>query len=577
MTTPRQNQKVVLEGRGPLTLRPNDHIATGGEGSVFRAGNTVVKIYTDKKHVRVHDIAGKIRALSKLKHPFIVSPSGLVLNSKGNEIGFYMPFAKGEPLVRVFTNDFRQRANFDDANASTLAARMQEVFHYAHDNRALLVDANEFNWLATLGKKKGPEPRVIDVDSWAIGKWPATAIMPSMRDWHSSAFNEGSDWFVWGVVSFQLYTGIHPYKGRLDGFSMGDLEGRMKANASVFDSGVRLNRAVRDFSRIPGPLLDWYVAAFQEGERSIPPSPLESGTALAKAARVLRTVTTASGSLVYEKILEVPGDEVVRVFPCGVALLKSGKLIEFASKRTIGIADSASSEIVAVHGGWLKADYDGSKFVFAYISSRDLSEVSLQSPLRASRVLRYEDRLFIVGEQGLSEISLKILGKPILAVGQTWGALEHATRWFDGVGVQDTMGATYLVAPFGESACAHMRVRELDGFTPTSAKAGDRFVTIVAADQNGAYHKFELTFDRDYTTYDIWQGGTDSPDLNIAMLPKGVCAAVVNDGELVVFVPTTKTLNKVSDKDIATDMLLYNWKNKVLYIKGGALWSIRMR
>jgi len=174
-------------------------------------------------------LVGKIKLLSKLQHKFIVAPTGIVQSKNGKPIGFCMPFSSGEPLPRVFTNDFRVRTGFDDKDASVLVHRMREVVQFAHSNRALLIDANEMNWLAVLAGNKGPEPRVIDVDSWAIGQWSAKVIMPSIRDWHAKQFDQNTDWFAWGIVTFQIYTGIHPYKGKLVGFKPSEMEKRMKA------------------------------------------------------------------------------------------------------------------------------------------------------------------------------------------------------------------------------------------------------------------------------------------------------------------------------------------------------------
>ena len=348
MTAIKKNTEVILEGRGKLIIRPNDHVATGGEGSVYRAGSTIIKLYTDTQKMKRDGMDDKIQALKKIVHPFIVAPQGLVTDNAGRPIGFYMPFSDGEPMPRVFTNDFRKRAGFVDKDAIVLTHRMQEAIACAHQEGAVLVDANEFNWLAVLNSQGGPEPRVIDVDSWAIGRWPATVVMLSIRDWHTRGFTPLSDWFAWGVVSFQIFTGIHPYRGKLDGFKAGDLEERMKANASVFEKGVRLNMAVRDFSCIPGPLMDWYVATFKDKARTIPPSPFQTGKIVGSMARVLRMVVTASGSLVYTKIFEEPGDDVVRIFSCGVALLQSGRLVDFRSKRTIGKTQSHNAEVVRV-------------------------------------------------------------------------------------------------------------------------------------------------------------------------------------------------------------------------------------
>lgn len=579
MSASKGNHVVVLEGRGSLTLRPSDHIATGGEGSVYRASGTVIKLYTDARKMARDGMAEKLRLLTSIDHPFIVNPKGLVLDNRSRPIGYWMNFVEGEPLSRVFTNDFRKREGFDDDDAIKLVDGMRTVVSFAHQKGATLVDANEMNWIAYLQGHDGPQPRVIDVDSWAIGSWPATVIMPSIRDWHTTSFTQLTDWFAWGIVTFQVFTGIHPYKGKLDGFDRGDLEGRMKAHASVFDKNVRLNRAVRDFSGIPGRLLDWYMATFAYGERSEPPSPYESGGATPAATRVLRVTTTnQTGLVVFEKLFGDRSDPVRRVFPCGVVLLESGRLIELSRGRHIASTSSHTCEVVKVQGGWLRGECEGRRntLMFHYINEVSLQEQECPVHVKGRHLVRYNDRLFVVTERGLTEMNLKILGRPLLTVGNTWGVVVNSTRWFDGVGVQDAMGAMFIIAPFGEKACAQVRVRELDGLRVVMALAGNRFVVLTVLDQQGDYKKVELTFNRDYTSYTAWIGDVDTPDLNVALLPKGVSAMIVNDGQLDIFVPTNGSLNKVQDKDITADMILARWGDTVVYIKDGAVWSIRL-
>jgi len=573
----RDKTEVLLEGRGALTLRPSDHVATGGEGSIYRKSNTVIKIYSDQNKMIRDGMEDKIKILSAFRHKFIVSPEGMVADSGRNPVGFYMPLAEGEPLPRIFTNDFRKRENFGDDDSSTLVDRMRETVQFAHGKGAVLVDANEMNWLVRLDKKNGPEPQAIDVDSWAVGKWGAKVIMPSIRDWHTKGFNQLSDWFAWGVVTFQIYCGIHPFKGKLDGYRPNEMEKRMKDNASVFSKQISLNRAVRDFSCVTGRILDWYFKVFQKGLRSAPPSPFDSGVQTAQFGKVMYATVTASGMLIFDKLYGELKSRAIKVFPCGLVLMDSGAIINLRNQKMIAAAKSRKCELVEVQGGWLKSDEDGGKIKFSHIDATSLKEEFLALSIEGKKLIRYENRLFLVTEKGLTEVVFKSLGRPILAIGQTWGAMPNATKWFEGVGVQDAMGATYLIAPFGEKSCVQMRVRELDGLVPVAAKAGNRFITVSTLDQGGNYQKFELTIDRDYASYKLWQGGTDTAELNIAILPKGVCATIVDDGELNIFVPASATLNKVKDKNIATDMALANWDNKVVYIKDGAVWQVKMK
>jgi len=577
VSTRRGNIIVELERRGTLTLRPDDFVACGGEGTIYRAANTVVKIYNDSSKMSRDSMINKLKILSGLRHHYIVVPEGIVFDQKSQPIGFYMAFASGEPMPRVFTMAFRQREGFNDEDAKTLTERMRETVDFVHEKGVILVDANELNWRAIFPGPKGPEPRIIDVDSWAIGRWPAKVIMPSIKDWHTHGFTKLTDWFAWGIVTFQVFTGIHPYKGTLEGYKPGDIEARMKANASVFSPKISLNRAVRDFKCIPGLLLDWYKETFQRGQRMVPPSVFAKGISIAPAAKIARVVTTATGSLIFDLVLR-PISPVIKIWPSGAALLKSGILFDLASKRQFGKLESTKGEVVKVDDGWLLADWTLGNLKFFFIDSRTLETQELSLALAAYQIVRCENRLFVVTKTELIELQFACVGKPVLSTGRRTSILQpKATHWFDSVGIQEAFGAKFLITPFGENACAITRVRELDGLVPVAAKAGNRFVTVIAADKLGTYTKFEFTFSRDYSSYTVWQGDADTPELSIVILPKGVCATIINDGELNIFVPTSGQLVKVKDRQITTSIELANWGDKVVYIDNGEIWSIRMK
>jgi hypothetical protein len=62
-----------------------------------------------------------------------------------------------------------------------LVENMRLAVIAAHQIGAVLVDANEMNYLAD-----GTTPRLLDVDSWQIGPYQPSAIMPSISDVHST-------------------------------------------------------------------------------------------------------------------------------------------------------------------------------------------------------------------------------------------------------------------------------------------------------------------------------------------------------------------------------------------------------
>ncbi|MBP9749909.1 MAG: hypothetical protein KBD21_04215 [Candidatus Pacebacteria bacterium] len=577
MNALRGSMQVLLEGRGPLTLRPADHIATGGEGSLYRAKGTVIKVYTDVTKMRRDRMDAKVSALADFTHPYIIAPEGLVRDAQQAPIGFYMPFFDGEPLARVFTNSYWQREGFKVDDASQVVARMREAMQYAHGKGALMVDPNELNWIVTRGGvSSGYVPHALDVDSWALDSWKPAVIMPSIRDYHATSFTKLSDWFAWGVVTFQVYTGIHPYKGTLRGFAMNDMVARMQTNASVFRKEVRLNRAVRELSTIPARLLDWYEATFEQGERTEPPSPFDTGRGVVQVARTLRMVTSAQGALIYRKLFERVQDPVVEVYPAGVALLRSGALIQLSTQRTIATGVRPGVEVGEVAGGWVVAGVESEHTALTCYGAQGKEECPLA--LGALRMVSGAGRLFALGEQGLQEVQARLFGaRAVASVGTVWPIMPRATAWFGGVGVMDALGAMHLVVPFGERGVTMVRVKELDSVRVLAGEGSGRIVVLTAVTPQGTYERYTVLFDHAMQTCQVTVRTVDTPDQNVTVLPKGVVVSIEEDGELTITVPTSGVVHTVSDKDIATDMALTRWGDKVLYVKGGTVWSLEMK
>ena len=567
--------KVHLDRRGPVTLRETDYVTAGGEGAIYRTGQTIVKIYADPAKMVRDGMPDKIKALGILQRVGIVAPEGLVIDSDERKpIGFYMPFVQGEPMSRVFVADYRTRTGFADKDAVDLAADMHSIVGYAHSKQALLVDANELNWLVHFTKGSAPAAAVIDVDSWAIGRWPATVIMPSIRDWSAKEFNAATDWFAWGIVSFQIFTGIHPFKGKMDGYKPGDLVRRMKDNASVFDKRAKMPLAVRDFSCIPGPLLDWYEATFQQGSRSEPPSPLLTGRP-AKAAQVMRAVTQPfGGALVFEKLFERAGDPVVRIWANGAARLASDEVVDLETGGFIGKAITSGCEVTKTAGGWLLEDYTKSGLVEFLVVSKTITTHSF--PMTVRRFFRAGERLFAVTDRDMAEIEVRDLGRTMITVGRRWSIMAKSTSWFDDVAIQDALGAAFVILPNADGV-HQIRVPELDGAKIISGKAGGRFAAFASLEPDGSYSKIELTFDKTFTKYQVWTGPAADAELNMAIMPRGVVATIVDDFEIAVVVPTNGTVTKIKDAGVSTAMKLANWGEKLVYILDGAVWQLRMK
>lgn len=568
--------KVMLEGKGALTLRPNDYVTQGGEGAIYRKDKHIIKLYLDPTKMVKDGMSEKVRLLAKsFAHPSIVAPKGVVHDEHGMPLGYYMPYVSGVAYPKLFTNDGRAEVGFTDESARQLAFSMRAVITEAHHQGALLVDGNELNWLADITNPKLPVPYAIDVDSWQIGRFKAAVIMPSIRDWHSATITSTTDWFAWGIVTFLLFTGIHPYKGTLAGYKPGELERRMRDNASIFNPGVRLNKTVRDLSCIPAPLLDWYQATFAQGLRTIPPSPLELGKGPSVAGRILRMVTSGTGGLVYEKIFEA-NSAIVSIWPCGLMRTKLGDLFDYEHKRQVGVTTAAQMAAVKSGQGWLMAEQIGSEWQFRYLSGNGQS-VPLSTLLNVETVFRSDNRLFAVTDCELVELAIQQFGKPILIPQRRWSIMGNATSWYRGVGIADLLGSIHLILPSGTDGITQVKVPELSGVRVIGAVGHGRYVEVMTVTQNGNYEALQFMFTHDLKSYRLTTETRDDAEQNLVILPKGVVAQITKDGELSILVPQTGEQKLVTDTDIATTMRLGHQGDRVIYRHENTVWSLRMR
>ncbi len=570
---------IELEGKGPVKLQPKDYVVSGGEGAIYKpSADIIIKLYHDRLKMKADGMPQKLTMLSKINSPFIVNPKGLVYENQA-PIGYYMKFEEGESLAKVITSSYRQRENFGEAEAVELVHNMRDAVQTAHNHKAILVDANELNWLVRR-KKQVVEPKLLDVDSWKIGQWDASVIMLSIRDWHTKGFDEGSDWFSWAVVTFQVFSGIHPYKGGLDGFKMNDIESRMKANKSVFTQNVRLNSAVRDFNTIPGPLLDWYEAVFQAGDRSLPPSPKDVSNRAPRAAVVRRATITKTGDMLelnrlYTSTSEIP----IYVFPCGVVRTHTDKLIDLTTATIYNKkVEGVSCEIISTQYGLLLAEISiDNKLTFTLLT-RDGKATPISSVLSGGRLVRYQNRLFIASEMGLTEVTVKVFAEPKLVTTQMWQYLYNSTNWFSGVGVQDALGAMFLITPFGDKSVEYIRTRELDNEKIVNAMAGSRYVVVITLDsKTGEYSRHEFIFDQKYQSYAYKHNICSTSELNTAMLPKGVIAYIVDDGYMIIEAPTSGNVTDVHDSKIKSSFIMFNWENRVIYTDDHQIWAVSLK
>jgi len=239
---------------------------SGGQATVYLQGSTAYKIYSDPAGMVP---PAKIRQLGMLADPRIVRPKEILLNQSSEPVGYSMDaVTESYVLCQLFPRAFRDRQGITPARVNDLVKQLAELTRHFHDRGFLVVDLNEMNYLLS---KSLDTIYQIDVDSIQTPVFPASALMESVRDRHAqpNEFNTGTDWFAFAVVSFQMFVGIHPYKGIHPAIK--SLDDRMTQNVSVLNPEVGVPAAVLPFAVIPDTYRQWYQAVLEEGCRIPPP------------------------------------------------------------------------------------------------------------------------------------------------------------------------------------------------------------------------------------------------------------------------------------------------------------------
>ncbi|EIJ41089.1 hypothetical protein BegalDRAFT_0166 [Beggiatoa alba B18LD] len=552
-----------IQGGSKVKLSDTDFVAEGGEGKIYVKNQTVYKIYTDPSRVMP---AAKIQELSALDHPNIIRPLALLLDKKNIPVGFTMLQAQNaQSLPRLFTNDFRQQQNISDATIFALLEEMQTTIEFIHRQHCLIVDGNEMNYL--VDTQTWEKPYFIDVDSYQTPHFPATALMPSIKDYHTQGFTPLTDWFAFAIVACQLLVGIHPYKGKHS--NLKGLESRMKANISIFNTAVSLPAAVRDFAIIPSAWQDWFIRLFEKGERLAPPR--LSGKLPAPVLRV--QVIQGTNNFIVSLIHEYPSPIFGYFDYNGLETIFIKNYI-FINKQAYTTQNTAIQVIFEPRS--LTA-------VSACIQQQQLQLTALATgeilalKLNAQDLLTVNNQLYAVQYDKLIAIQLRQVNDKLLATsGTVWQIMPHSHQVFQGFIYQNVLGKPYLVIPY-QQACAILAVPELVGYTVIHGKH-DKGVVMLIGRKNGQYDEIILRFDADYRQYDVRiLENRDILENNFITLDNGVVIHIPEEGEMHIFHRQAQAMKTVKDPFIRTSMRLCHVGTTVLFYEGNKLFSLKMK
>jgi serine/threonine protein kinase len=551
---------VYVQGKSKVTLTQNDFIATGGEGSIYVRGFEAYKIYHDpSKMIPV----GKIRELSRITNPDVIKPEDILLSGSGEPIGYTMRYIKDSyPLCKLFPAVFRTKHGITPEIINKLVHRKRTGVQGIHDCSILLVDLNEMNFLVS---SKFDTIYFIDVDSYGCPHYAAPVLMESVRDRHSKpgVFNEGTDWFSFAIVSFQMFTGIHPYKGshpRVSG-----LDERMLANLSVLNKDVSVPPVCQPFDVIPSGYFQWYLRVLEGGERIPPPEGIE---AIVFTTIVSKPIVTAG--LINMELVHEYSSNIIS-YRCGLAITSTGTYS--GAKRVFGggdfhIARTTSGKRVAV---W-KQDM--------------LKMAGIDSPREIPMILDVDDMFSYGGDvyvkQGnkLLHIELKELYPSVFpAATMVANVTSKSTTMFDGVAMQDALGMWFATILPKAGCTYNVKIPELKGYKVVDAKF-ERGVLAVVGEKQSVYDMFIFRFSNDYSSYDIIKHEDITyTGISMAVLDSGVAVVMVEGTDIVLFSSRKGSTGtrRFSDPAFSADMQLVADGNTLMAIQANRLYKLSMK
>lgn len=514
-----------------VTLDQSNFIAAGGQAEVFGIGSKVYKIYTDSKFLTPEL---KINELSVLTEPFIITPEKLVLDRSDKEVGYT---AKRLPkntysLVELYPKTFKDDKKLDLGKCLNLVDFLRKGYIYVHSKGILVIDGNENNFIVSEDFKT---IYFLDVDSYKTKSFPPIAVMPSIQDYSATEkgnkykATENTDWYSFGIVSFNLLTNLHPFKGKYQPFEGSAIPKderlfeRMKQNISVFNPKVTYPKAqVLDFSLIPQSYKDWYQGIFEKGLRCAPP---ESFVAVAQPTQ---SVKKAVSSIKFgiTNLLTIKPDSLV-----------------FYSPDFLITSDT-------IYDSQYKKISDNQGYVAAIFSPRENKTLLIRRDSAGCLIhdsKRNEDLTIVCDDFRVIDGSLyikrddKFLQVVLLdtVTGLKFGEKllcvipPLSSNFYKNVLVSNVFKTNYF-AIVEDQKIYNQRVKELDEYKIVNAFYQNH-VLIAVGTKSGTYDKVIVKFAADFAAYDLRvELDVDHIGINAAALKNGVVAHL-NDDVLEVF------------------------------------------
>ena len=565
--------KYIIQGKGDVTLVGSDFMASGGEAQIFRKGSTIYKVYHNPSDM-IPD--GKIHELQAIKKDNVLVPKDIIQDSKGARVGFTMDFVSNTiPLCKLFTNTYLDQNDISNETIIELVKYMQETIESIHSASCIQVDGNELNYL--VNEKTHKTCYFIDVNAYQTKSFPATVIMPSIRDWTSKSFNALTDWYSFSIIACQLFIGIHPYKGKHPDFKKFDLESRMKAHVSVFNKSVQIPKSVRDFSRIPSNYMDWFIDVLEKGKRIAPPS-----TVGKVEAKVSYVIVTSTDNFNIKEIEEFDDIVLYHSNINGIPITRTKQSIHIGSnsyqvKRGDYVVHTPKKLIPAL------VNIDNGKVSVRSLNT--LFDIKVGSEIDAEELMIVDNTIYVKNNGNFFEMYfLESTYSATLVIKGTWHIHENASRLFKNLIVLDLLGSKFISIPIPNLKHSQFLTSKcvlLDDYKVLDAKYEQGVcVFSIFNNKNNEYKLLVITDINDIENTSRFISTDDYTQVNFIVLDNGIVLLMYEDQMEVFSSVSYSSKSKVKiikDPQLNSKMVLCKRGASVRFFTDKKLYSISMK
>ena len=385
---------------------------------------------------------------------------------------------------------------------------------------------------------------------------------------HAKGFDGGTDWFSWAVVTFQMFTGIHPYKGKYK--SALDLDTRMMKNISVFNPFVSVPKICEPFDVIPENLRRWYKAVFEDGKRLPPPD-------IMVAAFVIVPAASIENGKIFDIVKKAEFDKDIVMFQSfnGTDVIVAGDDGYIGGVKCFEFRKGDAVVITPKMNRFVLASIDNARLSLSVIPGMK----KINCTVKAEELMSFEGRLYVKNGGNLLEIGFVETGDEIVTAPKiVANIMERSSHVFRGAVMEEMLGAWFACLVPATGLCHHVRMKELEKYRIIDA-VYEHGLLMVIGEKAGVYDKFIFRFTPAYDLYDVRIiTGIDQTDLNFTVLDNGICVHQTGDGSIELFTARYGDNNIRLMKDESVGSLIITKDGvRTLGLRGKFVHSISMR